>query len=225
MENTAVKTEARPTFVISVRELIDRLWQVRGTTFIQLSATTEPKMNKRGNILFGNVVKDSITNCIVGFNYENMVNNARTRELSAKVKQACFDAGVPIEVLKQFETEVKGIVDKSTKEFSASERKWGKHSVSKITGETSKILVEHTTKDNEHRNYVQVAVLNSKTPVYRYKDTGEVLTDEHREYIKQYMPKKKEGEKQELKKPIIVRDYRVDSVRRVTLNKSKYSLI
>lgn len=221
---TVVKTEKVVT-QISIRELIDRLWAVRGTTFIQLSATTEPKMNKRENVLFGNVVKDSITNCIVGYNYENMVNNARKRELTADVKQACLDAGVPIEVLQQFESEVKDIADKSTKEFSAAERKWGKHSVSKITGETSRILIEHTTKDGEHRNYVQVAVLGTKTPVYRYKETGEVLSDADREYIKQFFPKRKEGERQGLDKKVIVRDYRIDNVRKVTLNKTYYSLI
>lgn len=222
MEQTAViKTEALTQ--IKPISLIYRLLDVNGTTFIQLSTTTEPKMNKRGNPLFGQVLKDSITNCIIGYNYENMVNNARGRELAKDVKQAALDAGVPPEILKQFEGEITGIAERAAENFEAKNRTWGHHFISPFNNEPSKILIEHT-KDGEKRFYLQVAVLSNQEPVYRYKIDGKVLSANDLAVAKSFMPKRKEGERQGLKKPIIVRDYRIDNVRKVTLQKTKYEI-
>jgi len=228
---TAVR---KTTVKTTVGVLLKRLFELRGTTFIQLHTTTEARMNKGGrensNRLHGKVVKDSTTNCIIGFSYENMINNARKRELSADVKTACIDAGVPADILDQFESEVENMVDKSITDFVAKSRQWGNHvqtglefniETCKFDPIFSKTMVEHE-KDGEHRYYVQVAVLNSQDPVYKYADTGKELSEDDREYMKLYTPKKKEGERQELKKPIIIRDYRVDNVKRMHLNKVIY---
>ncbi len=210
---------------IDVISLIYRLLDVRGTTFVSLTSRTEPKMNKRNNPLFGNVEKVSTTNCIIGYNYENMVNNARKRELATDVKQAALDAGVPAEILKQFEGEITGIAEKAANDFEAKKRQWGKHYISPFDNKPSRILIEHTPKDStEKRFYVQVAVLNTKTPTYYYKGTDNELSTDDLVTAKSFMPKRKEGERQELKNPIIVRDYRIDNVKKITLNKSRYEI-
>ena len=230
---TAVDSKVKvdlPVISINSNLLVRKMMGIKGTTFIQLFSTTEPKMNKTGNALYGNVVKDSITNCIVGFNYENMVNNARKRELSAEIKQACIDNGVPQDVIDQFEGEVIGLAEKAAENFKSAGRRWGKHFPVAVNFDTetlkwvetlSRILIHHE-KDGEDRFYLQVAVLNSKTPVYRYKETGCVLSEADLAIAKSFMPKKKEGERQELKNPIVVRDYRIDNVKKLHINKQRY---
>lgn len=224
MAEITVKTKIKDVaVVISLRELVDRLLRVKGTTFIQLSATTEPKMNKTGNPLFGNVVKDSITNSIVGFSYENMVNNARGKELSVEVREACLEAGVSEEILAQFSGEVKELAKRSADNFKAADRKWGTHVKNPITGETSRILIEHW-KEREHKYYLQVAILGTKPAVYRYKTSGKELSAEDLAIAKTFMPKRKEGERQNLKNPIIIRDYSLKNLTRIHLNKAQYKL-
>lgn len=41
---------------------------------------TSPKINKAGKQLFGNIIKVANVGCILGFNYENSVNNQLERE-------------------------------------------------------------------------------------------------------------------------------------------------
>jgi len=209
---------------ISKNNLVVELMGQKGATFIQLHSTTEPKMNKGGrecsNTMFGKVVKDSITNCIVGFSYENMVNNALNKEF----KMALIDAGFDPETVKTKPSD--------SSSFVAAKRQWGEHMVidhvfdieslewKKIR---SKTLIQHE-KEGEKRFYLQVGVLGSETPVYRYKDSGEVLSDVDLEIVKSYIPTTKEGERQGLDKPIVVRDYRVDNVKKIHINKNKYVL-
>jgi len=222
-EITAVKTKDS-AIVINQADLRERLLRVNGTTFIQLSSTTELKMNKRGNPLHKQVVKDSITNCIVGFSYTNMVNNARGRELTAEVREACLEAGVSEEILAQFEGEVKEMTENSAATFKAKSRQWGTHVRDPYSGKLSRILVEHTNKDNQHNYYLQVAILGTKPAVYRYKDTGDELTAADLAIAKSFIPKKKEGERQGLKKPIIVRDYLLGNITRIHLNTAQYKM-
>ena len=68
-----------------------------------------------------------------------------------------------------------------------------------------------------------MAILSSQKPTYHYKDSGAELTDDDREFIKQYIPSKVEGSRQGLRKPIIIRDYRIDNVTGITINKASYT--
>jgi hypothetical protein len=218
---------------ISVRELIDRLFAIRGTTFVRIEATTEPKMNLGGlnhdNRLLGNVLKDSITNCIIGFSYENMVNNAQAREITEKIRDAAIDAGVTTELIKNYEDFFVQIGKDTNKEepFTAKKQPWAVHCVNEITGETSKIVVRKANIKlggiDSGERYAMVAVLNAKTPVWRYKDTGKVMTEEDIAYAKSYITEKTEGTRQNLENPIYVRTFSIDkSVTRIQLNKTMY---
>lgn len=221
---TEVKTKDS-AIVISQVDLRTRLLKVRGTTFIHLESTTIPTMRKTDNPLFGLVEKNSTTNCIVGFDYTNMVDNARGKELSAEVLEACQEAGISPEILAQFSAEVKTMAKDSAEKFTASSRKWGTHVCDPYTGEVSRILIEHTNKDHQHNYYLQVAVLSTSPAVYRYKDTGGILTADDLAIAKSFMSKRKEGARQDLKNPIIVRDYGLKNVKRIHLNKAQYKLV
>ena len=64
----------------------------RGTFGMQLIAVTEPKMNKRNNPYYGKVKKVTyLSNIMLGYDYENVVNNQLKRE----GKEADFVAEAP----------------------------------------------------------------------------------------------------------------------------------
>ena len=187
-----------PAIEITKNRLINILIQQKGHTYIQLFATTDVKMNKGGkensNYLYGNVIKDSEVNASIDFEYENSVNNA----------------------LKK---------DGETPDFVVGERKWGNHMVIGYVFDEetldfvkvySRVIIEHI-KDGEKRYYVQLAVRNAAKPTYRYKDTGEILSEKDKEVMYSYMPPKKE-------EIVVLRDYRVDNVKRIHINKSQYIL-
>ncbi len=52
----------------------------KGNNFVTIVATTEPKMRKTGNPLFGKVFKTSRVNGSIQFDYENNVNAQKMRE-------------------------------------------------------------------------------------------------------------------------------------------------
>ena len=197
--DSGVKVQKVDTAIeISKNELIGILIKQKGHTFIQLFATTDVKMNKGGrensNYLYGNVIKDSEVNGGVDFEYENAVNNALKRE-------------------------------GKNPDYELGKRAWGEHMIIdyvfdietlEFTPVYSRILIEYI-KDGEKRYYVQMAVQSAKKPTYRYKDTGEVLSEKDIEVMKSYISDKKE----EL---VVVRDYRVDNVTRIHINKGQYIL-
>jgi len=228
------KTAVRPKVETTAKALVNRFVKTKGTTFVGMNTTTVPQMNKTGNVLFGNVVKDSIVGGIVGADYANMVNNARNKQAEQDIKSLVFTFpadvresmimfGISEQEISNFEADmtadiqVKALLSVDVPSFFASERKWGKHY------KGSKIVISHE-KDGESRFYVQLFVLSTRKPTYRYADSGEVLSDTDVQYIHQYMPKKDEGARQGLRSPIIVRDYRIDNLNTITINKTIYEI-
>jgi len=53
---------------------------VKGTTGISIDTVTEPKMRKTNNPYFGRITKHCTMNGMIGFDYENSVNNQASRE-------------------------------------------------------------------------------------------------------------------------------------------------
>jgi len=65
---------------ISRSKLMELLTTLKGNAFVGVMATTEPKMRKTGNPLFGNVKKTrSLSGCLK-YNYEDNINAQRERE-------------------------------------------------------------------------------------------------------------------------------------------------
>ena len=62
---------------LSVPQLIDLVLSRKGTTIVSFTAMTDPKLRKNP---FGKVIKHSYVNGMLGFDYENSVNNQRGRE-------------------------------------------------------------------------------------------------------------------------------------------------
>ena len=52
----------------------------RGTTTASVSYESTPKINKYGKDTFGSITKVAKIGCIIGYDYENSVNNQRERE-------------------------------------------------------------------------------------------------------------------------------------------------
>lgn len=53
---------------------------VKGTMAVSVDAVTEPDMRKTGNPYYGRVMKHCTMNGLIGFDYENAVNNQAKRE-------------------------------------------------------------------------------------------------------------------------------------------------
>ena len=54
-----------------------------------------------------------------------------------------------------------------------------------------------------------------KKAVYRYKDSGEVLSETDKAVMYSYMPARKE-------EIVVLRDYRIDNVKRIHINNEQY---
>ena len=218
---------------ISVGNLVEKLLGRRGATFVRLDSRTVPSMRKTNNPFYDkdsqtfNVVKDSSTNAMIGVNYKNLVNNARNREALAEVKESLMsclglseaDAKVYLDSLLK---EAGEAVETNPTIFEPKERKWGKHMLDK-EGRVSLTMVEHTNKQGVYSQYMQIMVINSTTPVYRYADTLEEVSEQDLVTIKSFLSaKKSNADHQGLKKEIIIRDYKVENIRTLRLNKTEY---
>lgn len=178
-----------PEIEITKNQLIGVLAQQKGHCFMKLFATTDVKMNKGGR---------ANTNYLYG----NIVK----------------DSGVHCSVDFEYENAKNNALKREgkTPDFEVQERKWGEHLV--VNGRRSRTIIIYE-KDFETRVYVQVKVNPEQcdTPVYRYKDTGEELSEKDIEVMKSYLPERK-------KEDVIVRDYRVDNVKKIHINKAHYIL-
>jgi hypothetical protein len=211
--------------VIAIRDFVNILFQQKGTTFVQLFADVEPTMRKTGNRFLGAVVKKSEVNAVIGYQYEKMVQNRREKEFSQELNQSMMDAGVPAHVLDAFSRDLDSIVSNSVADFTAKPLQWGKHMIDPITGEVSRVLIDHTNKDGEYKIYAQMAILNTKTPVFVWKETGQELSENEVAEMKTFISEKPDnGGRQGLDNPYIIRTYCLSNVKEVTMNKTHYIL-
>jgi len=236
MNKTATKTATAKSYTnITSENFVDMMLNRHGATFVRLDSRTTPAMTKTNNPFYDkatktfSIVKDSSTNAMIGVNYKNLVNNARNREALNEVKEALMsslglseaDAKAYLESLLK---DAGDMVNTNPKAFEPKERKWGKHMTDK-NGLVSKTMVEHTNKDGKYSQYVQIMVINSTTPVYRYADSLEQVSKDDLETIKSFLSKKSSNaDHQGLKKEIIIRDYKVENIRTLRLNKTEFVL-
>lgn len=226
MSKTAEQIVTSAKVVVSLKDMaiaymVDRFLELSSTTFIQLWQVTEPKMNKTGNRFYGLVTKTNCLNCVTNYNYENMVNKARSKEVMSELRLAMENAGVPADKIDLFFAGAKSDITENAEKFKTAGLPWGKYV------EGSKCIIEHTPKSgvfaDTKGSYIQVAVMHSADPVYRWK-TGELLTDAEIAEMKTFIPAKKEGERQGLSKPYIIRAPRFETIESISLNKVSYKL-
>ena len=65
---------------VTQSELVSVLNEVKNPTFCEVVMVTEPRMNKKGNDLFGRVKKHKIGRISIGMDYEKRVNNNLEKE-------------------------------------------------------------------------------------------------------------------------------------------------
>ncbi len=210
------------TVAATIKQMVDMFLALAGTTFIQLWQVTEPKMNKTGNRFFGNVTKTNCLNAVTNYNYQNMVNNARSKQAMQVLRQAMIDAGVPVEKIEAFFGGAKKDITENAERFQSAGLPWGNY-----VGD-SKCIIEHTPKSGMFKdtfgNYIQVAILHTADPVYKWKDSGVELTADEVTEMKAFIPKKKEGAKQGLAKPYIIRSPRFETLKAISFKGSNYKL-
>ncbi len=93
--------------------------------------------------------------------------------------------------------------------FEPEPRKWGK----RIKGTA---WVEH-----KGRMYLEVKVQRSLGHKY-FDNAGQEIP---REQVEPWLPKRKEGARQEVDRPVILRDYALDSITQIKVNGEIYSLV
>lgn len=103
--------------------------------------------------------------------------------------------------------------------FKAEERSWGEQ----ITA----ALVKRTTKGVEY-HYLSTQIVGSakaRQPVYFVKSPEGILRYVARHVIEPFLLEGDDAAKQQLEKPVIRRDYRLDHIRSLTLKGETYRII
>jgi hypothetical protein len=226
----STKTSNNVVTEINKDQLANLLFNVQGVTFVGADTTTIPDMNIGGrqhlNYMHGNVVKDSIVSCMLGSDYEKRQNTVASKKWVEETIAAALDAGIPPEIVKNSVASLKEYSTQSLEKFEAKERKWGTHMINPDTGKVSRIMVHHTKLDKvtkqpipeTYARYMQVEIMGAKSPVYRYKDTGEVLSEKDLETVKLYLKPRKD-------EPVCIRDYSIENVKNIRINGSHYKLV
>jgi hypothetical protein len=141
---------------------------LKGTTIITIDACVEPTMRKTNNPFIGRVKKVSRVNGMVGWNYQNSVNNQREREGNEE-------------------------------EFVAHPRKWGE----RVQGTP---FVTH-----KGQVYLELKVQNVQGTTYFLDNRP--ATDAEIEAIQAFMPKRAGSGRQQVDKAVILRDYKMSSIK------------
>lgn len=161
---------------------------IRGCRPVSFVAETIPEL-KSGNPFGGTqrthrLRKMSRVSGMIGFSYENAVNNQRGRE----------------------ETPIDPITGEVVS-FVAEPRKWG-------VRRAGTPFVDH-----KGSTYLEVKVERSLHCEYRLDDGTPVDAA----IVAAWLPEKKEGARQMVEKPVILRDYTLANLREVTINGQTYT--
>jgi hypothetical protein len=166
---------------ISHVELLQMLYGVKGATFVSAEIWTEPAFQgKKADNRFWNsfngtsrVVKRGRPFGMIGFIYQNVINNAQDRE----VVQAARENGIGQEQLETFLGGLgKGVGDLKDGEFKPAKHKWAIHCDNPVQGGTSRIVMMKEKNPDENR-YMMLWCMGTKFAEYRWADTREKLDD------------------------------------------------
>lgn len=180
------------------------LFNVRGAKPVTIVTRTEPTLTGGKKCPLAGLVKVSTVNGMINFNYENAVNRQRSREGNNEV-------------------------------FESASRKWGKRLYETPENETRRnprhlpfvaknwkeetISVEEFNEIPNDELYLEMKVENSGDYIYMLNGV-----EIPKEQVAPYLPKKKEGERQEVEKTVILRDYKIENVEQITIDGESYKI-
>lgn len=222
MSNVVTKQKEVVKTRVTKAQLISLLFEQKMTTFIGFDAVTAPDMRKTNNRFFGLVKKESTVSALGFYQYARMVDNAQKRQLSTELIQTLLDNGVEQSTIDSFNADLDGIVDSAHQQFESAGLQWGKYMIDPKTDEKSRLLIDHTKKGGIYGTYAQVAILATQSPVYKWSESGRELSEQEISEMKTFFPPKKEGTRQGLRTPYIIRTYSLDNVRAVRMNRQHY---
>ncbi len=225
MKKTAEQVVTKAVVIAStIMAMVDRFLKLQSTTFIQIWQKTETisRMRKTGNRFAGKIYKLNCLNCVTNYNYENMVNKARSKESMSSLRSAMVDAGVPDDKIDAFFKTAKSDITENAETFKSAGLPFGDYV------DDSKCVIEATPKTGQwadkYGHYLQVCVLNYATPVYKWIDSDETLTEAEEIEMKSFITPKKESTKQGLENPKVIRSPRFETMQSISMNKANYKL-
>lgn len=192
---TNTKGNKMPTLTHS--EFADRIYNKKGAYFATIVAETVPAMNKTCRTEDGEKVENEY--------HGGVTKIARVNGTIG----AIYENGV----LKRRTAEG------NMEPWSAEARKWGERVLREDGGVTG--LVEYKKEgEDQPRRYLEVFV--NKSIEHEYRFNGEVIDGD---VLHPFFPKRKEGSRQGLDKPIIVRDYSLENIVQVTMDGVTYDVV
>jgi hypothetical protein len=225
MKKTAEQVKTTAVVVATtIMDMVGRFLGLKSTTFIQIWQKTETisRMRKTGNRFAGKIYKLNCLNCVTNYDYENMVNKARSKESMADLKTAMITAGVPDDKIEDFFKIAKSDITENAETFKSAGLKWGEYL------DNSKCVITNTPKSgqwaDQFGHYLQVCVLNYATPVYKWLGSNETLTDAEVVEMKSFITPAKPSSRQGLKNEKVIRSPRFDTMVSITMNKHNYKL-
>ncbi len=225
MKKTAEQITTKAVAIAStIIGMVGRFLELKSTTFIQIWQKTETisRMRKTGNRFAGKIYKLNCLNCVTNYDYENMVNKARSKESMSSLRSAMENAGVPIDKIEAFFKTAKSDISENAETFKSAGLPFGDYV------DNSKCVIVNTPKTGKWAEvlgyYLQVCVLNYATPVYKWIDTDETLTDAEVVEMKSFITPKKESTKQGLENPKVIRSPRFETMLSISMNKANYKL-
>lgn len=175
---------------VSIQELTNLLDARRGACFVTIVARVDAKLVKKHRETgepnpYAGATKVSRVNGCINWSYANSVNNQRLRE------------GQPTNEADQVEF------------FTPEKRAWGQRRFYNAAGEAvyDRSASVRLSPFVDHKQAVYLEMKVEKSVEHRYELDGEVLTDEQ---VAPYLPKRKESSRQQVEKPVILRDYTLD---------------
>lgn len=192
-----------------------------GAAFVNLVTETEPDMTGGKKCpLLGRIKKVSRFNGQINWKYDNAVNNQRGRENQPLTESGEVETFVP--EARRWGQRLHAEMFPATEDEAATNRllpfvahKAGTKAGSVPSHKT--VTLDDLAMIPEDELYLEMRVL--KTLGHYYILDGKELSEaEAEEIVKPWLPVKKEGERQAVDKPVILRDYKMSSIVQMTLD-------
>ena len=167
---------------VGIVELEKLLRLVKSARMVSLVALTDPAMRKTDNPHFGRIRKISRVGGVINFLYEHSVNRQRLRENQP--------------------TDSSGNVER----FGAFPRRWGQ----RVKGTP---LVEHVPEGvGCVRCYLEIKVQRRESKYVDRESMAPVQYEEIRQWLKYDERNIAEGVRQQVDRPVVLRDFRLDHI-------------